>query len=332
MKVSLVILNWNGKRFLKECLDSVFSQSYKDFEVILVDNGSTDGSVEFVKKNYPKVKVIENEKNLGFAEGNNIGIRAAKGEYIVLLNNDTKADKDFLKELVKCAEESRGRVGCIAAKMLFYSNPEKINSAGMFALKDGAGRDRGVFEGDSPKWNRKEEIFGACAGAALYTRKALDDVAVNGEFFDSSFFAYFEDTDLAYRLRLRGWKTIYCPSAVVLHHGKGTSRKIHDFNIYYGHANRLKIIIKDFPVGLLLRFLPWILLRQFLEFFYCTFFQLSLAPIKARLKVISELPSLLEKRRRIQSRKIVHDSELLPFFNPTPLSKIFKERALNMGV
>ncbi len=328
-RISIIIVNWNGRRFLKECLDALNAQSFKDFEIIFVDNGSTDGSVEFIEKNYPDARLIVNKGNLGFAEGNNAGIRAAKGEYIVMLNNDTKADKNFLHELAGCIESAKGKVGCVASKMVYYSNPKKVNAAGMYALKDGSGRDRGVNEPDSGEWGRTEEVFGACAGAALYSRKALEDVALGGEYMDSSFFAYFEDVDLAYRLRLRGWKTLYCPKALALHHGRGTSRKIPYFNTYYGHANRLKVIIKDMPAGLLLRFLPWILLRQFLEFTYCTFIQLSLAPAKARLKVISELPSLLRKRGLVQSRKTVSDGEFGAFFHPTPIGKIISDRFIS---
>ena len=326
--VSVVIVNWNGKRFLKECLDSVFSQTYKDFEVVFVDNGSADGSVEFVRQAYPKekVKIVENKENLGFAGANNIGIRESGGSYVLTLNNDTKADARLLEELVECAARHGESVGAVAAKILYYSEPSRINSAGIVALKDGAGRDRAVKERDSPRWNEEEEVFGPCAGAALYRKSALLDCAVEGEPFDSSFFAYFEDVDLAYRLRLRGWRTIYCPKAAVLHHGRGTSSKIPEFNVYYGQANRLKIIIKDMPFSLIARFLPWILARQALEFAYFTLFKLSFAPISARARVFSELGALLRKRRATQAGRRISESEFAAPFRGSPFSTIFRER------
>ena len=323
---SVIIVNWNGRHFLKECLDSVFAQTCKDFEVILVDNGSTDGSMEFVRKAYPKVRVLENASNLGFAEGNNVGFRAAKGRYIVPLNNDTKAHPRFLEALLKCAEKGGRRLGSVGSRMLYYSQPHLVNSTGIAALKDGGGRDRGVNKPNSGEWSKGCEIFGPCAGAALYLREALEDVKEGDDYFDPSFFAYFEDVDLAHRLRLRGWKSLYCPDAVVLHHGRGTSRKISDFNIYYGNANRLKVIIKDFPRGLIIRFLPWILLRQMFEFFYYTVLHLSLAPTRARLRVLSELGSLLRKRRGIQSRRRVGDSQLAAWLQTPPLATLFSER------
>ena len=207
-RISVVVLNFNGKQYLHDCLSSLALQTCMDFEVIVVDNGSSDGSVEYLRGNFPWVKVVRNEENLGFAEGTNSGIREAKGDLILTLNNDTKADKDFIKRLIEPMSETK--VGMCASKMLFPDG--RINSAGICISRSGAAWDRGMFEPDTGQYNQEEEVFGPCAGAALYRKEMLEEIGL----FDEDFFLYMEDVDLAFRGRLAGWKCIYVPEAVVL--------------------------------------------------------------------------------------------------------------------
>ena len=155
--ISVIVLNYNGRGFLDGCLTSLASQTYSDFEVIVVDNGSRDGSPDYIEENYPWVRLAKNDENLGFAGGTNVGIRAAKGEFILTLNNDSRADSRFIEELIKPMADPE--VGVCAAKMLFPDG--RINSAGICISRSGAAWDRGMFEPDRGQYDFMEEVFGA---------------------------------------------------------------------------------------------------------------------------------------------------------------------------
>jgi hypothetical protein len=209
--LTIIIVNWNGKHLLKNCLDSILKQTYKKFNVILVDNGSTDKSVEFIEKKFSEIKIIKLKENTGFAYANNVGIKEAfKNEniqYIITLNNDTKADKDYVKNLVQEARKDK-RIGSLQPKVINFFDKDKIDSVGMLIYKDCSAINKGQKEIDKGQYNKKEEIFGSSASAALYTRRALEDTRLKeGEFFDNDYFAYYEDVDLAWRLRLAGFKS-----------------------------------------------------------------------------------------------------------------------------
>lgn len=303
-RVSVVIVNWNGKHFLRECLEALRAQSFTDFNVVLVDNGSVDGSVDFVRSSWGDVEIIELDSNVGFSEGNNVGIRASvSSEFVVTLNNDTVPEPKFLEEMVRCADDGGSRVGSVASKMLFYRDLNRINSCGILALRDGGGRDIGVNEQDGDCFGMEKPVFGACAGAALYRVSALVDVCEEDGFFDPGFFAYFEDVDLAFRLQSRGWVSVFCPRARVLHHGRGSSGSIPGISVRFGQANRLKVLIKNFPLSLLVKCLPWIMFRQVSEFVYCSASAMSLNPVRARVAVLRELNSLLGRRTRLARRR-----------------------------
>jgi GT2 family glycosyltransferase len=225
-KAAFIIVNWNGKKLLKNCLDAVFNQTYSNFDVYFVDNGSEDGSSDYVSENYSDVNVIQLDKNTGFAKGNNIGIKKAlkdkEVDYIVAINNDTKAEADFLEKLVASVSEEE-KIGAVAPKIKFFYEPELIDSVGVLIHFDGGGLSRGNREKDLGQFDKREEIFGACGGAVLYTREMLEDIGNNNEFFDEIFFAYYEDLDLAWRAKLRGWKTVSCPQAIIHHVHSATS-------------------------------------------------------------------------------------------------------------
>ena len=253
--ISVVILNFNGKRYLEACLTSVLSQTFKDFEVIVVDNGSSDGSAEYLETHFPLVNVVKNKKNLGFAEGTNTGIRQARGEYILTLNNDTQMYNRFLECLEQVMKSDKS-VGMCAPKMLFYDG--RINSAGICLSRSGAAWDRGMSEPDTGQYDSQEEVFGPCAGAALYRKEMLDEIGL----FDEDFFLYMEDVDLAFRGRLAGWKCIYVPDAKVHHVYGGTTGFGSDLSVYYGNRNLLWYVAKDFPGRLLIKSLPLIIGRS----------------------------------------------------------------------
>lgn len=304
--VSVIIVNYNRRALLKNCLSSLFTQSYYAVEIILVDNGSDDGSIDYVKKEFPSVKIIPLKKNLGFAKGNNIGIREAKGELIATLNNDTEVTSHWLGELVK-AMISDERVGMCASKMLFMKNHEMINSTGICISRSGVCWDRGIFEPDSGQYESMGEVFGPCAGAALYRKKMLSKIGL----FDEDFYAYMEDTDLAFRGRLAGWKCLYVPKAIVFHLQGGTGGFETDYTIYFGNRNVLWNPIKNFPPLLLISSLPWIIGRNIAVIPYYILKGHANAVLKSKIDAIKGIPKMLVKR----SRGVVNEKEINRYIN-----------------
>ena len=222
-KIAIIILNWNRKDFLKICLNSLKEQTLKDFEVILVDNGSVDTSQEFVKSNFPEVKLIELDKNHGVPGAINIGIKEAlnnpEGKYIVLLNNDTKANPYWLKKLVKAANSAENeKVGIFSPKILRMDNPQILDSAGLI-FKNGYIQERGHGEIDKGQFDNKINIIGACGAACLYKRKMLEEIGLLRE----EFFAYYEDSEFSWRAWKNGWKAKFVPDAIIYHKGRATT-------------------------------------------------------------------------------------------------------------
>jgi GT2 family glycosyltransferase len=259
--VSIVIANWNGKDLLEECLDSIEKQTFSSFEMILIDNGSIDGSADWVEERYGRwVRVIRNAKNLGFAEANNIGIRIARGKYIVALNNDTVADAKWLEELIKPAETDSS-VGMCFSKILSYSRPTIIDATGELLSRDGLNRARGQFEEDRGQYDSDVEIFYPPACGALYRKEMLDEIGL----FDEDFFTYGEDTDLGLRGRWAGWRCIYVPQSVIYHKGSATTGRYSPFKAFYVERNRIWVIVKCFPLTYLLMSPFYTLLRYFFQ-------------------------------------------------------------------
>ena len=292
--ISVIVLNYNGKGFLNSCLSSLASQTYSDFEVIVVDNGSRDGSPEYIEENYPWVRLAKNDENLGFAGGTNVGIRAAKGEFIITLNNDSRADSRFIEELIKPMADPE--VGVCAAKMLFPDG--RINSAGICISRSGAAWDRGMFEPDRGQYEFVEEVFGACAGAALYRREMMDEIGL----FDEDFFLYLEDVDLAFRARLAGWKCIYVPGARVIHHHGGTAGVGSDLAVYYGNRNIVWYPIKDFPFRLLITSLPFIVARNLAVIPYYALRGQGGVILKSKLDALKGVVKMMGKRKDVVRR------------------------------
>lgn len=289
--ISIVVLNYNGQRYLDACLASLAEQTYQDFELIVVDNASTDGSVEHLRDHFPQVRLVINEANLGFAAGTNSGIRAARGEFILTFNNDAQADRHFLEHIIEPMVDAK--VGSCAAKMLFPDG--RINSAGICFSRSGAAWDRGMFENDSGQYDLQEEVFGACAGAALYRKSMLDEIGL----FDEDFFLYMEDVDLAFRARLAGWRCIYVPRAKVYHHHGGTAGFGSDLAVYYGNRNVIWYAVKDFPAWLLISSLPFILARNLAVIPYYALHGQSRVILKSKLDALRGVPKMLEKRKHI---------------------------------
>ena len=304
--MTIVIPNWNGKRYLRTCLDSLKKLEIGNWklEIILVDNGSTDGSVEFLKKNYPQVKVFRFPKNRGFSTAVNLGIKKAKGKYIALLNNDTEVDKDWLRSLVVAAEESNPEVMFFASKMVNFYQRDLLDDCGDGYTWYGRAYKRGLKQKDRGRFDQKEFIFGACAGAALYKRELFEKIG----FFDEDFFAYNEDVDLSFRAQLAGFKCLYVPTAVVYHIKGGFSDNPLAF--FLGTRNTLNVIVKNWPVKFIILNLHKIIYAQARIFFAGLKLGFYTAFPKGYLGFLIQLPKMLQKRRRIQRLRKASDEYL----------------------
>lgn len=301
-RVSVLVLNWNGQRFLKECLASLREQTFKNFESILVDNGSTDGSVEYVRREFPEVRVVALNHNAGFAGGNNVGIRASTGEYVALLNNDTRAHPRWLESL-KTTLDTHPEIGFCASKIVLYDRPDIIDSAGDLFYSCGVGEKRGRSQKDDERFAKSMPVFGACAAAALYRREMLEDIGL----FDEDFFAYAEDVDLSFRAQLAGYQCLYVPEAVVYHHLQGSFGALPGHSLCLSRRNAFDTVLKNMPAALLWRRLPYILGYYFaVDLAYIV--QGRLRPIlKGRLDNIRRLRGTLAKRGQIQAGRRVSD-------------------------
>lgn len=311
MKISIIVLNWNGRQFLPECLDSLAAQTLRDFEVVLVDNGSADGSAQLVRDAYPWVKLVELPENVGFAAGNNGGLEAAAGEYIVALNNDTRVEPDFVAELLAAAQASPG-AGMVAAKMLNYFDPGRIDAIALKIGVNGLGYNIGFGERDAGQYDGDVAAFGPCGGAALYRRAMVDQIG----FFDPDFFAYYEDFDLAWRGRLAGWECICAPRAVVYHVHSATSGEWSSFKVYQTHRNKWYVIVKNWPAALLVRHLPALLLADVAALCLAVLKGRGWAAVRARFDFLLSLGSLLRKRDQIQGTRKLSDREAAALFSP----------------
>jgi GT2 family glycosyltransferase len=312
MSATVVIPNWNGRELLPICLDSLRRQSMPA-DVIVVDDGSTDGSAGLVRERYPEVRLIELGENRGFAAAVNAGIRASRSDCVALLNNDAEAAPGWLAGLVE-ALDTHADAGSAASKMLDYADRTRIDGAGDAftwvgnAYRIGHGeRDLGQY--DAPAW-----VFGACAGAAIYRRQMLDALGL----FDEAFFAYYEDADLSFRAQLAGYSCRYVPEAVVYHVGSATTGRSSDRTLYLQTRNRIALVLKNYPARFLAEKLPQVLR-----------FQLDVlrrAQASGRLPIVAralqgaaaDAPRALHARRATQHLRTVSDRALAAIIDAPP--------------
>jgi GT2 family glycosyltransferase len=246
--VSVVIVNWNGMHLLGECLDSLLAQQAGDFEIIVVDNGSQDGSREYIQAHYRSVRLVALPDNRGFAGGNNAGIRIASGKYIALLNNDTRLDPAWLANLLREAETGLAGTGMWASKILSYDEPSVFDNVGLLLYPDGLGRGKGRLEKDIGQYNQREEALFPSGCAGLYRKEMLDEIGL----FDEEFFAYADDVDLGLRARLAGWGCIYVPAAKVYHKYSASSSAHSPFKAFLVERNRIWVLLKYYPLELIM--------------------------------------------------------------------------------
>lgn len=240
---SVIVLNWNGRQLLEECVESILAQTFDDFETIVVDNGSTDGSARMLAERYANVRTVILPANLGFAGGNNAGIREAKGKYIILLNNDTAVDPGWLCAL-RAAVQRHPEAGMFTPKILNYYRRDEIDNTGHVLFADGLARGRHRLERDDGRFDEEEEAFYPSGCAGVYRREMLDRIGL----LDESFFAYGEDTDLGLRARWAGWTCYYVPTAIVYHKYSATTGKYSPGKAFLVERNRCWILLKNFPL------------------------------------------------------------------------------------
>lgn len=324
--ISVVIVTYDGWLLLRDCLTSLRAQKRLPDEIIVVDNGSGDGTGDYLSTSFPEVTLVDTGRNLGFAAGNNAGIARAGGDVVVLLNNDTVAEPEFLARLVDPLDRDP-RLGAVASTMVFSSAPDIVASAGIEVFDNGLALDRGL---GLPRETVVAEmpVFGASAGAAAYRRAALDDTG----FFPESFFMYLEDVDLAWRLRLRGWDTVHAPRAVVRHDYSASAVEGSARKRFLLARNRVWVIARCVP-GPLLQRDWWRIMRYDAQVFGYAIARLDYAAARGRIAGLLGLPARMAERNRIQSSATVSASELSMWLRSSiPGAELLRLRKLSASL
>jgi len=274
----VVIPHWNGYSLLDRCLRALRDQHYRDFRVVVVDNGSTDGSPDHVERSYPEICLIRSEFNRGFAAAVNIGISAIDSRFVAVLNNDTEASPEWLSALVSVAE-SAPDVGMLASTMLLADRDGIIDGVGICVDRTGFAWDCRGGEPDIRGDVSPFEVFGPSGGAALYRRAMLSEVGL----FDEDFFAYLEDVDLAWRARRAGWRCLSVPEARVLHRHSATAGEGSPFKSYHLGRNKVWLLAKNYPVRSLWPFMPIVALYDALAVGYALVYRRDVYALRGRL-------------------------------------------------
>ena len=310
--ISAIVINYNGRHLLGDCLKSLLSQKYNNLEIILVDNGSQDDSIVYVKKNFPGVITLKLDNNTGFAGGCNAGIKIASGEYLLIINNDTCCDSGLVGELVN-SMGLNNKIGMVAPKILNFYNRQEIDSIGVGIFFDGTSKGNKRLKIDNGSFDVAHEILCPSGCAAFYRVEMLDDIGL----FDEDFFAYCEDTDLGLRAQLCGWKGYYNPKAMVYHKYSGTAKPFSDKKVYWVERNRIWVLLKNFPLFMIFLSPLFTFFRYVLNFFtaftnkspvnnYIKNYSLTMlffTILKSYIDAFYSLPSIFEKRRMIKHKK-----------------------------
>lgn len=304
-RVSVIVPNWNGARFLVPCLESLRRQTFRDFTTYVVDNGSVDNSRELLARDFPEVRALGFSENRGFSAAINAGIKASRGDYVAALNNDTEADPDWLGELVRVLD-ARPEIGFCASKVLDFKNHDLIDSFGDGYARNGLAFKIGVSQRDDGRFDAPLEVFSACAAASIYRRTMLDDIGM----FDEDFFCYMEDVDLGLRARFAGYRCLAVPTARVFHIGSAsTGGGPSEFSVHMTTKNLYNVMIKNIPLPLLSIMLPLSVATQALWVTRELF--LDDSGFRGRLRgfwkglgaAIRHAPAMLRKRREILPRQ-----------------------------
>jgi len=303
-KVSAIIVNWNGKHQTADCVQSLLEQNYSDLEIIVSDNGSTDGSVDFLQERFSSaILLLENGKNLGFGSAVNRGLEAAKGGYLIFLNNDLVLEPDSIGEMVQLLQ-SDGETGAVVPKILYYEKRDTFNSFGVLIHYTGIACPNKIDQIDDPNLDILET---ACGGIFMFPRKVYKTVGG----FDEDLFLYHEDHDLSWRVRLAGWKIRVTPRAILYHHYK-FNKGIKKF--YFSEKNRLYILIKNLEWKTLALIFPALLLIESAQWVHAILHGWLHLKLKSYFELAAHLPSILQKRRDIQARRKIPDREIITLY------------------
>lgn len=321
--VSVVILSYNSKEDLKECIPSLISQTYQDFEIIIVDNASTDGSEEFIRFNYPEIKVVQTGKNLGYAAGNNKGFEVAEGEYIVVVNPDTVAEPKWLAELIKPLRND-STIAATTSKVLIYYQKDKINTCANTNHHTGLTFCRGL---DKPadQFNNLQAV-GAVSGCSFAIRNDMLK-KING--FDPDFFLYQEDADLSWRIRFAGGKIMYVPESVIYHK---FSLSITPWKEFYLERNRYLILLKNFDSKTLLLLLPSLLITEIMTMGHAVLNgpKYIKSKLLAYFWILRNIRAVLAKRHETLSRKEITDREFFGLLDwRIPFEQVIENSIMN---
>jgi len=319
-EVSIVIVSWNGRRFLDDCLASVASQTGVEWEAILVDNGSTDGTVDYVRDRYPWVRLVALQENRGFAGGSNVGAREARGRYLAFLNNDTIAESGWLAALRAGIDDAR-TIALTTSRIVYMHNPAILDSAG-----DGMLRWGGAFKrhhgAPVDVALESREVFGVCGAACLMSKRVFDELGG----FDEDFFASHEDVDLSYRARLRGYRCRYVADAVVRHHGSATLGKQSAFAVYHGQRNLEWVYVKNTPAGILARTVAGHVLYDTVAAIHFARLGLLTAFLRGKFAALAGVSRMLRKRTAIQQTRTVGSAEIWPHLERRWLTTKLREK------
>jgi GT2 family glycosyltransferase len=326
LKTSVIIPNWNGAHLLPTCLNSLRRQSCSEREIIVVDNASTDGSLELLSRDYADVRVLALPCNAGFTGACNAGIRASHGEFIALLNSDTEADERWLEQIV-AAFGRHPEAGLVASKMLLFDRRDTLHTAGDFVRLDGTPGNRGVWQRDEGQFDREEYVFSACGGSAAYRRAMLNEIGP----LEEDFFFSLEDVDLAWRAQLAGWKCIFAPQAVVYHKlaatGGGPTAS------FYDGRNMIWVIAKNYPGSLWKRHWRRVVRAQLhitSEALRAWRGSAARARLRGQIAGLLGLPRMLRKRRAVQAMRRVSDEYLSSLADSVEHNSVILSEAKNL--
>jgi GT2 family glycosyltransferase len=300
-RLTVIIITWNSIDYIDKCLAALYRQTFKDFQLHVVDNASNDGSADFIVTHFPEVHLRKLPHNIGFAAANNLALKEVKTEYVALLNPDAFAHPDWLNNLLTAMDEYP-EAGFAASKMLLFDQPDFIDRAGDAYTRAGTASLRGRGKA-SNQYNSFEWVFGASAGAALYRREMLENIGL----FNERFFLLYEDVDLSFRAQLSGYRCLYVPNAVVHHIGSQSIGKDSWTSIYFSHRNLEWVYFQNMPTGPLLRTLFVHLVYIFGSFLFFTIKGHGLTYLKAKWHALRGMKVAFTKRRMIQLNRKVSD-------------------------
>lgn len=323
-KVSINLVTWNGEKYIENCLNSVFNQDFTDYSIIIIDNGSSDSTVEIIRERFPHLKIIEHKENFGFAKAHNQAIHWTKSDYVMLLNQDVVLKENYLSELVKFMDSNQ-LAGAVAGKILRLQDNEPTNyidTAGLKIYKNYRVTEIGAGEMDEGQYDATQEVFGVSGAIPVYRRKALEEIAFQNEYFDELFFSYKEDVDLAHRLRTAGWQAWRVPTAIAYHDRTVSSpqeklsamkvaknwRGKSKFAKFYSYRNHLYFLKKN-----LIKLTLPIFWYEFIKFFFVLFFETR--NLKAWKDYFKNKKALKAKSIIIKKNKKIEDQKLQKWLN-----------------